>query len=497
MSSENSNGNSLGLSIFGLKRFIYIAAVVILALVGWQAIRVVRSSKLVIVTNNPKNSISVIRASDNGEGEENETEEKEEQGSAVRPQELKSGTAISLKPGKYNVTIKGAEGIVTKSVEVVANKTSRYTVSINAKKLLVEPVAHVNSRYFTVSSSQLIYVDQDTKKLYKIDSGNNLTLVNGLAFSTVYWADASYGVGQDSSGVLYIIENGISTPLALPSSDQNLAIKTYAIAPNRDIYIAVGTKIYRGTASGGLKHVYTAKQPANIMIASNDAAAIFYLPGNRETKTSPTSVTLLDKANKTTTKSIEAYDSSWSPSGKYLATTNDSGSFIFDKSLKQVAVVPNNNFNDPAWLDDNKLLYGINNQLWEYSLNSGEAKVIAAMGQNQAIVTVLPSPDKTFIYLSAQKDSGSNNYLSLYRVGLKNQSVSQSHAIIDAKLPWLVDGCFLSLVNFTTPTIEVVQNNPYDGCIDVAKRFVGSQTVNIDDFSYQLTNVLPSTPDVN
>ena len=499
MSSEYSNENTQKIRTYSLKRVIYFVTIVVIIIVGWQAFRVVRSSKLVIITNNPKNSISVIKASDSDESEENEAKEKEEYGSAIRPQELKSGTAISLKPGQYNVTVKGTDGVVTKSVEVVANKTSRYTINISSKNFLIEPVAHVNTRYFSVNSSQLMYVDQDTKKLYKIDSNNSLALINGLAFSTVYWADASYGIGQDSSGVLYILENGNSTPLTLPSSDQNLAIKTYTIAPNRDIYVAVGSKIYRGTVSEGLKHVHTAKQPPNIMLASSDVVAFFNSPGYMETKKNPSTVTFLNKSNKTVTKKIDAYDASWSTGGKYLATTSDEGSFIFDRSLRQVAVVPNNNFNDPVWLDDNKLLYGVNNQLWEYSMDSGEAKVIAVMGQNRAIVTILPSPDKTFVYLSAQKISGSNNYLSLYRAGLKNQIVSESesHNIIDSKLPWMVDGCFLSLVNFTKPTIEVVQNNPYDGCIEVAKRFVSSQTVNIDDFSYQLTTVLPSTPDLN
>jgi len=355
----------------------------------------------------------------------------------------------------------------------------------------VELVANTNARYLSVTPARITYVDLGDHNLNTIDASNQLARLGDLTYTSVHWADPSYGVGEDSTGLFHIIGNGSVTALSAPAPNANTPT-LFSVAPNREIYLAIGTKIYHGSASQPFQAFYTADVAPTNIVASNNHVALIYNAGN--TNSRQVSITMIDASGNKSSQNIEAYEGSWSPSGAYFATTSDSGTQIFDNSLRQVAAVPNKNVNNLTWLDDKTLFYSLNDRLWRFKLGSDQAEVIAAMDTNHAITEIAPSPDQSYIYLTAQNTAGSNNDLSVYRVGLKGQPVSDAVQQAAAHLPWLVGRCLLSLTNFTSPTIQSYGGQPEDNCPSVARRFVQSLGLDQTKFTYRETLVPPDVP---
>ena len=462
-----------------LRRLVIYFLIATLLFVGLvQLFSYLTKGRLTVVTNG-NNSISVIKSVD-GEN----TKEK------VSSLTLHSGKSISLSPGEYIITVSSDSGASSQLTEIKARSSEKLIINVSVG-VSPEPVANVNARYFGVNSSQLVYVDQITDHMYKIDDSNKLSLTNGLAFANAYWLDPSYGVAVDKAGTFYSLSGSQVTPLGLPIA--TTADTIFTIAANKQIYITDGHDVFSGTADGFFTKIYSSQAIVTGIVASPDKLALITRLDNGSSSGTAVSVLSASGALISTDK-IDTYSAGWSPTGKYLAITADSGSHIYDGSLKEVVTLPGNNLSHPLWLDDGTLLYVINNQLWRYSLSTHSARVIANAPAGQALVNLLLTPDNSYIYISAQSTAGSNNDLSIYRFGLKDQPVAVFVTGLGAHLPWLQGGCLLSLTNLTAPTIQIYGSTPADDCVGVAKNYVSQLGFDPSKLNYQETTVPPNVP---
>jgi hypothetical protein len=142
--------------------------------------------------------------------------------------------------------------------------------------------------------------------------------------------------------------------------------------------------------------------------------------------------------------------------------------------------------NSPTWLDDNTVLYGINDQLWKYDLPSGSASVIAKLGDTGQVSQIAPSKDGAYVYISVQKTNTSDGLgFELVRLGLRNQPISPALQKIRLLIPNLVNGCALGYTNFTHPTITTQgSSSSRDLCIQNAKDYLQPYGVDLSLFQF-------------
>ncbi len=402
-----------------------------------------------------------------------------------------TGQSISLPAGTYIVSVKRSDLVANKIVEINSGEETDAVLNLNSGIGQLEPVGTINANQFSAGSSRLYYLDSQSNNLFKIDNSNGLSAVNGLAFSSIHWANSSFGIAQDAVGTLYSISNGsVSALNNLPSINTDTQ-PTYTVAPNQDIYIAYGKNVYVGRVNSQYKLIYTASaEPVNLF-ASNKSVAVVTAPDESNIADQ---VAIVTKDGGVQKKLKFGGQIAWSPSGNYFFANSQGPDSIFNSSFGVKVNVPSSSPKYVTWRDDENIYYAEEDQIWKFNVSSGVSSLIAKTGQDQTVAGLGLSDNGSYLYVSVSSTSGSDTYYGLYRHGLMNQRVSTSATQINGHLPWLVDGCFLGLINFTRPTISINQGNAYDGCTKVAKNYVSSQGINQNDFDYRLSSVLPSTP---
>ena len=446
---------------------------------------------LIIRTNNSNNAISILpSAVANGKEVAN--------AKPVSATVLQNGRATSLKPGLYIVNVEGSVGSRTQTVRITAGKSVSYEIDLPTDIRTTELVANVNTFDFVVGPSAITYLDQASKNLFTIDGDNHLAALDtSVSFSYVQWADASFGVGADDSGNFYTITNGVVQKMSnLPQGVSNQT--EVVVAHDHQMYLSVGAKIYTAAPGENFTQVFTASEPLiHVAAASKTKFAVAYAPPEGSNK-NPL-ITVVSNGKVTAQNEIGSYEVLWSPDGNYLATTEDSNSQIFDSNLKPVAVIPNSNISNMAWLSNSSLAYTLYDKLWRYDISgdpaSGAASVIAQAPASHAITSTVVSPDGAYLYASVQNSPGSNNDLTIQRVGLKGQQVLGYIYTLQGNLPNLQVSCILSLTNFMgKPKIQSFGGKPEDECLQVATGYIQSLNLDPSAFNYEETTVLPDEP---
>ncbi|HKU19101.1 MAG TPA: hypothetical protein VJP80_07600 [Candidatus Saccharimonadales bacterium] len=457
------------------KKLLLIAIVVVAGVVAAFLVPYLTShtGQLIITTNNSsQNTISIEPSVADG-GQEGAT-----------LQQLESGKAASLHAGTYLVTVEGPVNSVARTVEVKAHRTSRYTMDLSSGITSAELVGNVNAISFNVSPSALYYLDKSTNLLYQIDANNQVSQLSAVSFNSIHWADQTYGIGRDANNALYVIDNGsVSKIQNVPASFDDKA--DVSVAPDHTIYLAIGAAIYSGTPSSGFSNIYTSpNQPVSVFAASQHQVAVAYTAGDASRK-QPV-FTVLTDGKKTAESAIDGYEFAWSPDGKHIAVTADTNSQIFDTSLQRVATIPRSNVNNLTWFGNSKLLYSVQDKLFEYALSSSNiSRSVAATQTNHDISNIVVGPGQTYIYLAAQNLPLNNDTFSLSRYGVNTQKVTDYLDQIQAGLPAAEGGCSYGIVNFLGKPVFQYSSSPGNDCLSAAQAFVQQYNLDTGKFTFQ------------
>ncbi len=415
-----------------------VAALILLVSGGEWLYHYFTTGNLVVTTNSKYTDISVLPVSNKSNVSR--------QGSG--------SLAVSLHTGEYYVSVENGSNGTSQYVKVKGrNATTRISLQ-TAKPSGIAPVVYGNLQNVAADSSHLAYLDQTTG-IHYIDTSNNDSVVpNTNGFLSAAWASPTYGVGLDSSQGLFVINNTSVTPLTSPVSASDSAGTLYAVTPNRTIYVASGSALYSGTASSGLKQIYTNKSSNDALAAGNNEVASI-TTGLNGTKPQ---VVVVRKDGKTAHKNFDASItgwSPWSPGDKYIAILAGRTGRIFDTSLHPVASIPESSISYATWLDDNTLLYSVGSELWSYSVAQQRSQIIGNAPLNEQIKSLSVSTDKTAIYLTTL-DSYTNQVDAIRRINLKGQPVPDVVYRLQLLLPITENDYSISMVNFAgTPTIVV------------------------------------------
>ncbi|HSW98381.1 MAG TPA: hypothetical protein VLF71_00935 [Candidatus Saccharimonadales bacterium] len=468
---EKPSNRRMWLLIGGAAAVVIIVIVILGRLGGKHA-----TGSLIIKTDNAQNTINYEPSIVAGAKE----------GTATKL--LKSGVAVRLAPGTYLVTVEDVRGdSMSRTVTVKPQATSTYTMNVANQSSPTEPVANVNAISFTVGDSALYFVNRQNESVYKIDGSNEVTKLSDLQFDGIHWADSTYGVGRDAGNGIYSIDNGVVSQITNVPSGTN-AQTDISVTPDHYIYIVSGAKVYGGTPDKGFTRLYTApKTPVSVFGANAQKFAVAYAPGEDSGK-EPT-LTVVQNGKQTAEAAIDGYEFAWSPDGKYLATTADLGSQVLDSSLKQVSIIARNNVNNLTWLGNNKLLYSVQNQVWEYSM--GEANIsqaVASAPLDHDISSIGVDQAHNNIYMSVQDSALSNDTFSIYRY---TPPMTKTSVItpLQSQLPAVQGGCSYELVNFMgTPVVRYHAALPTEDCQYAATAYVRLFTVDPGQLRFEPTD---------
>ncbi len=363
-----------------------------------------------------------------------------------------------LKPGSYIATVSGKSFSTERVVAVTARKTSSYVLTA-ASLSEPEPVLSGDAGSLAADATQLLYVNPGLRSLFRVDSQNNISrLDKAPGLQQVKWAGAGFGVGQDELGALYTVTNGVVAGLSPPAgAQQNNAIERYAVSKDQTVYAVAGKTIYSHKAGGSWQRLFDADLPVGLLAVSDNMIAFSNASADEGSESQP-GLTVADASGVRGKKDITVDDLAWSPNGNYLAVGSPAYGFVFDSSLRQVAVMPAAGATNLRWLGNDVLLYSVKNQLWRYNLKEQQASKLMDSPTDGVISDLSLSADGAYAYIAFSNNAGS----SIKRLGLQGQKTSQDIYKLAVFLPVKLDQCRAQLVNFTAPSVLVT---PYDSSL--------------------------------
>src|SRR5438270_13101690 len=181
------------------KRLFLLAGILLVAFVLVSVFNYLGSGKLVVKTDDSNNRISIDSAVD-----------AQNPHSKNYLQQTGKQAAKRLWPGTYVVSVKADSLESSQIVHVNARATTSVYIS-PGKVGAVEPVTSLAATNFAASASRLTYLNSDDSHLYQIDETNVPRVLADIKMQSVKWADPSWGVAQDTNGLLYSVDNGAVT----------------------------------------------------------------------------------------------------------------------------------------------------------------------------------------------------------------------------------------------------------------------------------------------
>lgn len=417
-----------------------------IALILWLN-HILTTGHITITSSDPNSTITITQVVDENEG-----------GGKVFSKQAKGGLSLTLPVGSYIATAQGNSIAATQTINLKAFQNLHYNLS-PISTTGVEPVLYKGASSIAASSSRLYYIDGADGGLYQVDSQNAITRIDQTQrFTSIQWANASYGVGQGANGKLYSITNGSVSALSTPAPTTSDKTIRYAVAPNKEVFVGVGNVVYCSGPGSSFKKIYIDKESFTSLIAANGKVAVVNAPGDGSINAPAPYTVVVDDSGKSFKKTVAIEGAAvWSPDGKKMVSIKDpaAGFDILDSSLKVVASIPGNATNGLAWIDNDNLAYG-DQGLWTYSVKSGRANLIANMPLAAGVSSVALSSNGAYLYVTT---TDNDNNAAVRRVGLRGQNVPKYVYNLQNILPITTNEYTLSLVNFTHPTV-IVQSYP-------------------------------------
>lgn len=470
------------------KILVYAGSALVFLLVALWVYKYLSTGTITVTTDDPDNYVAVSQI----------LEGKSQTGAYNKqaPHKL----TVRVKPGQYELTATSRTIGTSKIVTLKARQHISFDLNPSSISF-TEPVLGQGATSIAADASQMLFIDPVSGYLMRIDSANNLSSVDTAhIYKSAVWSGTNFGVAQDNTNSLFTITDGAVSKVQLPFPiDSSASNVTYTVAPDNTIYVSNAGDIYMGGASGAFKKIYTAKHDTVKLSASNGLVAITYTgegdsEGN-ESSVQPPNITVIDTDGKVVgaQDGAKLYNPEWSKDGKYLAVQGEHGYIIFNKSLGQVLAVPTDDPSGLSWINSTDFLYGIKNQLWQYSLSKNQSQKISQV--SLGIDEISASTDGAYAYVVSgsplKKDT-----LEVTRTGLKGQSVPDKIQNLDLIFPEDTNGCSINYVNFSRLEVTVRYSSTAtpDFCVNVAKKDLRYYSIDSEKFQFTVNTSSDSRP---
>jgi hypothetical protein len=393
---------------------------------------------------------------------------------------------ISLKDGVYILTAQ-AKGY-GESRYVTINGHSTTNVSFNKKTYSAnEPVVLDNATNVFSSGKEFEYFNQDTGKIYSVDSaGGEKNIAASLSFKKVRWDKKGNILAGTTTNELYYITYSSVRLLSQPSQENSSNLADFDISPNGSIFLAFGKNIYAGDSTGNWKKISSTKGTYNLYASDNCVASLGIFIGKIPKNIDTTSQSIVCMNGKEINFSASVRGATWSPDGSKLAVQGENTTIYNGKTGQSIQTIPSNNrVNNFTWVSDTVLAFSTQSLLWTFDTTSSDAVAIDNLGVLGNYKGIFSDTSNNYLYTVVSNNQGATPY-TVTRYPLKNQSTSSIANQLAVFLPNNVNGCSLSFINFTSITIfsAPTETNSID-CKAVAKNYLQGYGINSDSLLFK------------
>ena len=359
--------------------------------------------------------------------------------------------------GQYQISVFNHSDHLNRTVAITSSSQKYFVINLSGFSVPPYPVYGNTINSLSANSSQLSFL-QPSRGLGAIGSNNKAVFLSGSSQAkSVYWADPTLGIMEDSLGNLSLVQNGQLKTLVLPFN--KTLREVYAISSSGNIYLASGGNLYQGIGSGNYSKIYSL--PNNILgidVVGNKIALVVGSNGFNPDSTG--NIVVISPGISPVRSKIVASSVKWSSDGNYLAAFSNKGVVLLNSSLKVIYTIPNNGvLYDYAWGANDNLYYSQGGTLWDYSINNNESFQISQTSGQSNIAGIFAGQSGNYVYITVDNSSGLNGTASgtqLYRIGLNKQPENYTLGALSVALPAVLDGvCSANYVNFTKATINV------------------------------------------
>jgi hypothetical protein len=426
--------------LFANKKFRLGLLLVFILVIVWLVFSYVSKGQLEITTNDETSQIKIYKPEDEGE------------------KVLATGIGtlkMRIKAGTYKVIVSNRATSTQKIKKVAILKKTQDRIELRAPAS-PEPVLPGAVFGVNPTKNNLLYIDDATRVLYKIDSSGLPKIIDpNHTYQDFEWADQNFGVGKTEENTVVLYQDGFVRPLALPEPVGNNKVSV-SLTKNRKLYLSIGANVWQSDAGKNFQKIYTAKSATVRVVAGTKyLALIVYSDGEQE----PDAI-ILENGQVKLEKEFGVYELAWSPDGNFLAVVGDEDSGIYDANLDQTHSLYGKNVGGISWFDDNTLIYSKAGALWQYKQDVSESTILATTPSLGAISSIYPSASQNYIYFNATRASNSSEY-TFFRAGLDEltQNVPDYLFGLSTFFPsTTTDGCGFSYTNYINPAI--VSNSP-------------------------------------
>ena len=432
------------------------------------SVKFLNSGLLIIHTDNALNEILIEKINK----EERET---------IHSQ--KGETKIRLPAGDYSVTVSKSSFQATQTVEVKRQKTVEYNICPGSA-YSVEPVINQGGFDLAVSERLMRFIDYDTHKLNSLRDNSLVTpFATDVRFASINWVSPDFGLGQDDSNNLYVIENDQVSKLTLPA-EGNFSRKLISAPSDKEkFFVSDGKSIFRGDYNKNYRKLYESEAEKMVLKTRGDLLLFLEIENFEEGVNPQAETKLINSSGEVKKVGQTADDVAVSPGGNYFSLNTGESIVIMSQSLKKVGVLPSVESGRMEWLDDKTLLFSKESELWSYNTQAQKSSLIANMPLAPLILELQVDETRQYVYVVVGAED--NTGVQIKRVGLKSQKIAESLIQLQDILPLTVDDCEIDLVNFSHLIITATPIFTHESCVSKAQGALGSRSIDLSSIDFR------------
>lgn len=405
----------------------------------------------------------------------------------------KGSLSIRVKKGFYKISAGQIDTATSKIIEVKARSSEKYVLNLKAPPA-TEPVLSVDTETYSVAANKVRYLN-DRGQIVTVDSKGRSTINKKASFKKIIWNREGIGFGQDQSGKLILVENGSLKTLKSPEKISDKSSVYLALSDSGDIYTSVGSNIYKLSAAGQLKKIYTTTISAPLLFASTNKLLITSPldpePLEGDSSSPQTEIISVD-GRQLIKKGLPVAYASWSPDENTILIKDLSGeSRLFDNQLNPGKPLPSNGIVSAQWKDNSTLYYITSSQLFSFNVKNQIALTLDYWDSDySSLSSLLVDTAGENLYFIRQSDGK----YTVQRTVLAGKQVLKNMDLLQVFLPKRIGGCFVSYVNILKPTIIIKYSTSSglggpDSCLSAAIREVNHIGIDYSEFSFKSSRI--------
>lgn len=376
-----------------------------------------------------------------------------------KPAETDSGKATLLSTGTYTVRVEDRDGASEQIVSVSPFHTEKIHLSI-AKKQYFHTISNgqIRSPHTTPSGdSYYIVFDNSVSELWRESETQTPTRVfnyNDYVTSVAWSKSDGLGVVRiNDIPKLFLVRNNAITVL----SDISISSDTSIVTDKNTGYwwlLSGGVVSMMKPGDANLIKIRTISNTDSSIIAATSKAIVINSVNSSED--SPRLHVLnLQNGEQTTIEVSHGYGTTmgfsceWTPDGsRLLVVSNHTASLYSSDGKTKINTTLPAIVQTAIWKDSDTIIYGSENNLWEYSLSKHSSKNINRLDSYNIISGL--DQDSSGYFMNAGNSNGS---LLFHTNATENDIVAAK--LGESNITQISDGCGMFFTNFSKPYIHL------------------------------------------